>query len=130
MAQNCSALPKRPLSLPGDCLFYHTPNEGVKPAAQKIQRPVLKYDQLKFFFERFTKGDPSDINYRKALADIFIGRIELFEDHMIIYYNASDGQKGNVPIGEPDDHGTPRSKVPLWGTLVGLQGLEPRTNRL
>ena len=92
-------------------------------AMEKIQRPVLKYDQLKFFFERFTKGDPNDINYRKALVDIFIGRIELFDDHMIIYYNASDGQKTNVPIGEPE-------KVPLWGTLVEQHHLKVNTHIL
>ena len=80
-------------------------------AMEKIQRPVLKYEQLKYFFERFAKGDPDDIRYRQALVDIFIGRIELYDDHMIIYYNAHDGQKTSVPVDELE-------KVRLRGAVV------------
>ena len=61
----------------------------------------MKYEQIKFFFERFTNGDPSDTSYRRALVDVFINRIELSDDYLIIYYNANDGQKINVPLGEP-----------------------------
>ena len=86
-------------------------------AMEKIQRPVLKYDQLKYFFERFAKGDPDDIHYRQTLVDIFIGRIELFDDHLIIYYNAHDGQKISVPINELE-------KVRLWGAVVDDTRLE------
>ena len=68
---------------------------------EKIQRPTLKYEQMKFFFERFTKGDTNDINYRKALVDVLIARIELSDDHMTIYYNASDGQKSTVHLDKP-----------------------------
>ena len=44
-------------------------------AVEKMQSPLLKYEQIRFFFERFTKGDLDDINYRLALVDIFIGKI-------------------------------------------------------
>ena len=91
-------------------------------AMEKIQRPALKYEQVKFFFERFTKGDLNDIHYRQSLVDVFIGRIELFNDHMIIYYNAHDGQKTNIPIDKSE-------KVCLWGGVVDAKGLEPLTLR-
>ena len=58
---------------------------------EKIYWPLLKYEDMRFFFERFAKGDPSDINDRQALVDIFIRRIESFDDHMIVYFIASDG---------------------------------------
>ena len=87
-------------------------------AMEKIQRPLLKYEDMRFFFERFAKGDPSDINYRQALVDIFIRRIELFDDHLIIYFNVSDGQKTSIPIDES-------KKVRLWGDVVELGGVEP-----
>jgi len=61
-------------------------------AKEKIQRPLLKYEQIRFFFERFTNGDASDINYRRALVDTFISRIYLFDDRMTIFYNSQDGQ--------------------------------------
>ena len=84
-------------------------------AMEKIQRPLLKYEDMRFFFERFTKGDPSDIYYRQALVDIFIRRVELFDDHMIIYYNAGDNPKTNVPIDESE-------KVRLWVDFGGPSG--------
>ena len=87
-------------------------------AMEKIQRPLLKYEDMRFFLERFAKGDPSDINYRQALVDVFIRRIELFDDHMIVYFNASDGQKTSIPIDESE-------KVRLWGDVVELGGVEP-----
>ncbi len=80
-------------------------------ALEKIQHPSLKHDQVRFFFERFLKGDPSDKRYRQALVDIFVGRIELFEDHIVIYYNAHDGNKKIAPIDESE-------KIRIWGDVV------------
>ena len=91
-------------------------------AIEKIQRPSLKYEQVKFFFERFTKGDASDINFRRALVDIFIARIELYDDHMIIYYNAHDGHKTTVHLDES-------SGVRLMDGLVDAEELESPTFR-
>ena len=71
-------------------------------AKERIQRPELKYDQLKFFFERFAKGDVNDINYRRALVDIFINRIYLYDEHMKIVYNAQDMGQMVSPIHEPE----------------------------
>ena len=90
---------------------------------EKIQRPSLQYDQVRFFFERFIKGDLNDIHYRQSLVDVFIGRIELFNDHMIIYYNSHDGQKTNIPVDEPE-------KVRLRGVVVEMAGIEPASESL
>ena len=89
-------------------------------AKEKMQAPLLKYDELKFFFERFAKGDTNDINYRRALVDIFIGRIELFDDYVKIYYNAQDNHQINIPIDEPS--GSP------MGQVVEISGIEPLTS--
>ena len=64
-------------------------------AKEKLQTPQLKYDEVKYFFERFTKGDLKDMVYRRALVDIFINGIYLYDDHMKIYYNAHEEQKNN-----------------------------------
>ena len=68
-------------------------------ARERIQAPMLKYEQIKYFLERFTNGDVNDQNYRQSLVDTFINRIELFNEGMEIIYNAHDGQN-NVPLGE------------------------------
>ena len=90
-------------------------------ARERIQAPLLKYEQMRFFFERFTKGDPDDIHYRRALVDILIGRIELYNDRVVIYCNAYDKQILS-PIDVPSGSS--------MGRMVGHQGFEPRTNRL
>ena len=70
------------------------------------------------------KQSKNDINYRKALVDTFIWRIKLFDDHMMIYYNAGDGhsQNRNVPLEEP-------SAVLPRGTLVEARGVEPLSEK-
>ena len=91
-------------------------------AKEKIQTPLLKYAELKFFFERFTKGDINDIAYRRALVDIFVNRIFLYDDHMKVYYNAQGGQI-EYPIDELS--GSP------MGQMVEARGVEPLSeNRL
>ena len=78
-------------------------------AKEKIQAPLLKYDQVKFFFERFAKGDPDDINHRRMLVDIFINRIYLYDDLLQIYCNAIEGHI-NIPLSEPEK-GSPKGKM-------------------
>ena len=86
-------------------------------AKEKIQRPQLEYGNVKFFFERFAKGDPNDINYRRSLVDVFISRIELSDNRLRIRLNVQEGQKINVPIDEP--------KGSSMGQMVEATGLEP-----
>ena len=74
-------------------------------AKERMQRPVLKYEQIRFFLERFQTGNPADMKYRQSLVDVLIAKIELFDDHMIIYYNTQNGQQMNIPIG--DSEGSP-----------------------
>ncbi|MCL2226085.1 MAG: recombinase family protein [Oscillospiraceae bacterium] len=69
-------------------------------AKEKIQAPLLKYGQIKYFFEQFAKGDISDLEHRQAFVDTFVNKIFLFDDHMTIYYNAHNSQKINIPTGE------------------------------
>ena len=94
-------------------------------AKEKIQTPLLKYDELKFFFERFIKGDVNDIDYRRALVDIFINRIYLYDDHMKIYYNAQETGQINIPISELETN----SGSPI-GRMVETRGIEPLTSRM
>ena len=60
-------------------------------AQEKMIKPVLTYEEVKFFFDKFKKGDASDTAYRMALIDTFVNKIYVFdgEDSRIeIYCNA------------------------------------------
>ena len=84
-------------------------------AKEHIQAPLLKYEQVKFFLERFTEGDINNQDYRQSLVDTFINYIEFYDDGMVLHYNAYE-RYINVPLGEP--------KGSSKGHLVGVRRLE------
>ena len=86
-------------------------------AREWIQRPQLEYSNVKFFFERFAKGDPNSTDYRRSLVDVFIGRIELGNNRLRIRINVMDGQKIDIPLDE--------LKSSSKGQMVEATGLEP-----
>ena len=61
-------------------------------AEETMQYPVVTVPQVKFFFDRFKKGDISDPKYRKSLVDTFVRKVILYDDKMTILYNIQDGQ--------------------------------------
>ena len=48
-------------------------------AQEKMIKPVLTYDEIRFFLEKFRGGDADDITYRMALVDTFINRVDLYD---------------------------------------------------
>ena len=93
-------------------------------AQESLIRPILTFDEVKFFFQQFKDGDVNDITYRMVLIDIFVNKIYLYDGddtRMEIFCNASN-QGINIPIGEPDN------SSPM-GQLARLKGLEPPTLR-
>ena len=48
-------------------------------AQEKLMQPILTYEDVKFFFDKFKDGDVNDITFRMALIDTFINRIDVFD---------------------------------------------------
>ena len=69
----------------------------VQIAREKILKPKLEIDQVKFFFQKFLNGDASDIKFRQALIDTFINKVHLFQDKLCIFCNAKDS-KIEIPL--------------------------------
>jgi len=72
-------------------------------AVERMIRPVLTYEDIKFFFEKLRKGDANDYSYRVILMDVLVERIYLYEGdapRLEIYCRASE-QKIICPINEP-----------------------------
>ena len=84
-------------------------------AREKIQAPMLKYEQIVFFLERFSDGDVNDQIYRQSIVDTFISGIEVYKDCLVIYYNACERQV-TIPLGE--------LKGSSKGKMVGVERLE------
>jgi len=74
----------------------------IQLAKEKMVRPVLTFEEVKFFFAKFKNGDANDHAYRAALIDAFINKIYLYDGddaRVEIYCNASD-QMINCSIDE------------------------------
>ena len=94
-------------------------------AKEKMIRPILTFEEVKFFFEKFKNGDANDHAFRAALIDTFVNRIYLYdgEDSRVeIYCNASD-KSINCPISEP-------VKSSSMGQLAPSARIERATHRL
>ena len=84
-------------------------------AREKMTRPVLTFDEVKFFFEKFKNGDASDIAFRTALIDTFVNRIYLYDGNDAraeIYCNASE-KSITVPMDKLDKSSS-MGQLPIW----------------
>ena len=93
-------------------------------AVERLIRPVLTYDDIRFFLEKLRNGDANDYSYRVILMDVLVERIYHYEGdnpRIEIYCRASE-QKIMCPINEPSGS--------FIGQLAPQVGLEPTTLRL
>lgn len=74
-------------------------------AKEKMMRPVLTYDEIRFFFDKFKTGNANDHTFRTALIDTFVNKIYLYDEsedgdaRAEVYCNASN-QTVNCPIND------------------------------
>ncbi|MDR1364950.1 MAG: zinc ribbon domain-containing protein [Oscillospiraceae bacterium] len=85
-------------------------------AREKILKPQLKFAQVKFFFDRFKKGDVNGINFRRSLIDTFINKIYLYDSKLHIFCNVQDS-KIEMPLD--------KLKSSSNGRVVERAGFEP-----
>ena len=66
-----------------------------------LVRPILSYNDVKFFFEKLMTGDADDYSYRIALVDALVDRIYLFDgdDARIEIYCKASNHVTMQPLG-------------------------------
>ena len=90
-------------------------------AKEKMVRPVLSYNDVRFFLNKFKNGDVNDYAFRIAVIDTLVERIYLYDGddaRIEIFCNASENSI-KVPINEPSGS--------FIGQLARQEGLEPPT---
>ena len=98
-------------------------------AQELLLKPVLDYDTVKFFFEKFNHGDVTDTAFRMTLIDTLINKILIFEGEnarVEIYCHACE-MPLEVQLKSPLDITRKGSSKRLLAPQVGL---EPTTLRL
>jgi len=89
-------------------------------AREKMMSPDLTFGQVRFFFEKFKHGDVNDLAYRRAIVDMFVSKIWLFDDKLVILCNAGENSKIECPIGKLCGSS--------MGHMVETIGIEPTTS--
>ena len=58
-----------------------------KIANEKLERPRISEDFMRFWLERFRKLDLQKTEHRKILIDTFVNAIFLYDDKMVLTFN-------------------------------------------
>ena len=70
-----------------------------KIAVEKLAKPRITEEQLRFFLERFRKMDVTRKSQRKMLIDTFVNAIFLYDDKMVLTYNFHENTE-TITFGE------------------------------
>ncbi|MCL2108528.1 MAG: recombinase family protein [Oscillospiraceae bacterium] len=62
-------------------------------AKESIAKPTLEKAQVVFWISRFKDGDVSDLEYRRAIVDILVNSVFLYDDRLVVGFNWKDGTK-------------------------------------
>lgn len=62
-------------------------------AKEKIERPTLSKEQIKYWICKFKMIDKDDDIQKQRLIDAFVNSIYVYDDKMLITYNYKDGEK-------------------------------------
>ena len=104
----------------------------VRIAEEKIARPRLSENQVRFWLTRFRKLDPNVKSHRETLINTFVNAVYLYDEKVLITFNYKDGTKTiafdeitaqNAPEGNGSDLGCfapPRTPVSEPGTGVSV----------
>jgi hypothetical protein len=56
----------------------------------ELKAPKLTEGVIRSWLNSFREGDVSDPDFRQKLVDTFIARIDVWNDHVIIYFNMQE----------------------------------------
>ena len=65
----------------------------IRIAEEKIARPRLSENQVRFWLTRFRKLDPNVKSHRETLINTFVNAVYLYDEKILITFNYKDGTK-------------------------------------
>ena len=87
-----------------------------KIALEKLAKPRISEEFIRFFLERFRNLDLSKLEHRKMLIEVFLNAVYVFNDKIVISCNYKDGTK-TVNFSEMESALTLRASTSgsAWG---------------
>ena len=100
----------------------------VRIAEEKIAKPRLSENQIRFWLTRFRKLDPNVKSHRETLINTFVNAVYLYDEKVLITFNYKDGTKTitfdeiaakDAPEGNGSDLGcfAPPKSLNVYNTL-------------
>ena len=93
-----------------------------KIANEKLEKPRISEEFMRFWLERFRKLDMKKTEHRKMLINTFVNAIFLYDDKMVLTFNFKEGQKTITfdELNKQTESGETGSDTELTGEHQGL----------
>ena len=65
---------------------------AVNIAKERMERPVLSKEQIKYWICKFRGTDPDNAEQKQRLIDVFLNSVYIYDDKMLIILNYKDGE--------------------------------------
>ena len=91
---------------------------------EELKKPVLTREWMRFWFEKFRKGDMRDMEHQRQIIDTFVNSVYVFDDRVVLNFNFTDDSKTisreEVLGSSAVDNAPPRSPDrSVWGFFCG-----------
>ena len=99
---------------------------------EELKKPVLTREWIRFWLEKFRKGDVGSTEHQRQIIDTFVNSVYVFDDRVVLNFNFTDDSKtisreevlGSSAVENAPPHKNPQTFV--WGFFV-LWGERHRT---
>ena len=97
---------------------------------EELKKPVLTREWIRFWLEKFRKGDVGSTEHQRQIIDTFVNSVYVFDDRVVLNFNFTDDAKtvtreevlGSSAVDNAPPHKNPQTFV--WGFLFCVGGGE------
>ena len=91
---------------------------------EELKKPVLTREWIRFWLEKFRKGDVGSTEHQRQIIDTFVNSVYVFDDRVVLNFNFTDDAKTvtreEVLGSSAVDNAPPRSPDhSVWGFFCG-----------
>ncbi|MDR0863283.1 MAG: recombinase family protein, partial [Oscillospiraceae bacterium] len=84
----------------------------------ELQQALLTEEQIIFWISRFKGGDINDKAFQRAIIDIFVNAIYLYDDRIVFTYNYKSDAR-TVSLAEVEVSDLTKCAPPRWRGVLG-----------